>query len=152
MRKEDEQAFGPDLHRPIDKQEIQEPNEGDVERRELGFLVGQTAEAQEGVFETGAPSDIDNAGLHPGAVSSSPDIVGGQAPEFTRVDDDPMMRSTRENLPPPDRHLAAEMAAKRSDDDIVVVAVPGKKPLDNEIAELRHSKQKQKMPKEPMDR
>ena len=52
MRKEDEQAFGPDLHRPIDKQEIQEPNEGDPERRELGHLVGQTAEAQEGVFET----------------------------------------------------------------------------------------------------
>ncbi len=151
MRKEDEQAFGPDLHRPIDKQEIQEPNEGDPEKRELGFLVGQTAEAQEGVFETGAPSDIENSVPGP-VVSSSPDRVDGRAPEFTRVDDSPMMTSTRENLAPPDRHLAEEMAAKRSDDDTIVVAVPGRKPLDNEIAELRHSKQKMKEPKEPMDR
>jgi hypothetical protein len=151
MRKEDEQAFGPDLHRPIDKQEIQEPNEGDPERRELGRLVGQTAEAQEGVFETGAPSSIDGSGPSTGQ-SSSPDLIDPETARFDRVDDEPLMTTTREDLPPPDRHLAEEMASKRSDDDLTVVAVPGKKPLDNEISVLKHNPHKLKEPKEPMDR
>jgi hypothetical protein len=152
MRKEDEQAYGPDLHRPIDKQEIAEPNEGDPEARELGHLVGQTAEAQEGVFETGAPSALQGALPPERGLSSSPDPVEPATAEFHRADGDPMMTTTRENFAPPERHAAEELAAKRSDDDVRVVARPSKGPNDHEIAELIHSPQAMKEPKEPMDR
>jgi hypothetical protein len=149
MRKDNDKTAGQDLHRPIDQQEIQQPNDGDPVARERGNLVGQTAEAQPGVFETGAPSAIEHA-VH-GGISSSPDLIDPKSGEFVNVTDDAEMRTTREYFPPPERVPAEEAVAKRSDDDVSIVATPNKA-LDTEGAVLKHSKQKTKEPKEPMDR
>lgn len=161
MREEEKQEYGPDMHRPIDKQEIQQPNEGDPERRELGNLVGQTAEAQAGVFESGAPSSLgggSGAGrVDPNAVQgpggdSRPDLIDPATATFDRVDGDELNTTSREQFPEPARDLAPEMAAQMPDDDLVVAARPDNTPLDHEIAVLEHSKQKMKEPKEAMDR
>lgn len=162
MPEKEDQKYGPDMHRKPEDQVIQFPDESDPERRELGHLVGQTAEAQVGVFESGAPSAIDGrpAGeyrLDPNAVQgpggdSRPDQTDPAGTQFVRVENDPNVFSDRDNLPAPDRHLAEEMASKRSDDDTVVAAKLQKGPNDNEIAVLKHSDQKMKEPKEPMDR
>jgi len=148
MRKEDKQKLAPDMHRPIDKQEIQEPNEGDPEARERGHLVGQTAEAQPGVFETGAPSAIEGTGT---SLSSSVDEIDPIGTRFRNASDDPEYTTTRDHFDPPARNFSPEFVNKRSDDDITVVATPNKE-LGTEGAELKHSKQKHKEPKEPMDR
>lgn len=162
MREEDKQAYGPDMHRPLDKQEIQEPNEGDPERRELGHLVGQTAEAQIGVFETGAPSAIDGNRPSVGRIDadavqgpggdSRPDLIDPATAQFTRVDGDAMQATPREEFPEPARDLVPEMESQLPDDDLVVSARPDNSPLDHEIAVLEHSQQKMKDPKEAMDR
>ena len=162
MDRKEEQAKGPDMQRRPEDQEIAYPNEGDPEERELGHLVGQTAEAQIGVFESGAPSDID--GKDPGPTNMPADAVQGAGDDhsvdlrdpadakFVSVADRPMMTTSREHLPEPERGLAEEMAHRRSDDDIVVAAEPGKGVLDEEQAVLKHNPIKQKEPKEPMDR
>jgi hypothetical protein len=79
-------------------------------------------------------------------------LIDPSTAQFRLADNDSMMTTTRENLPPPDRALAEEMAKGRSDDDTIVVAKPHKGPLDKEIADLEHSAQKLKEPKEPLDR
>lgn len=133
------------MKRSPEDQEIAYPNEGDPEARELGHLVGQTAEAQIGVFESGAPSMI---------TGDTPDVAEPEQENagFVSVADSEMMTTTREHFEEPERELADEMAHRRSDDDTVIVAEPGRGPLDDEQAVLKHSQIKQKEPKEPMDR
>lgn len=127
-----------------------EQHQRDEDKRpESPHVRSEMQEANIGVFEDGVPNKFiggpagEPAELDPDAVQgpggdSRPDMIDPGTAEFERIDDSPMMTTTREatDSPDGDPELKAEYAERRSDDKLGIAGQP-LGPNDEEIAVLK---------------